>query len=97
VFRRAEEDASGARAMIVDGLFERFPVERIFAFLNWPVVEGAVTAHGGRRALTVAGGHVTQGLIAPSMVHAAPAHGQVALVNCARLDYPANHAGLEHR
>jgi amidohydrolase len=36
VFQPAEEGGAGARAMIEDGLFERFPVEAIFGAHNWP-------------------------------------------------------------
>jgi len=36
VFQPAEEAAGGARAMIDDGLFERFPMERVFGMHNWP-------------------------------------------------------------
>lgn len=36
VFQPAEEPGRGARAMIDDGLFERFPVDRIFGIHNHP-------------------------------------------------------------
>ena len=36
VFQPAEEAGGGARAMIRDGLFERFPMEAIFGIHNWP-------------------------------------------------------------
>jgi amidohydrolase len=36
VFQPAEEGGGGAREMIKDGLFERFPVEAIFGAHNWP-------------------------------------------------------------
>ena len=48
VFQPAEEGAGGARAMIADGLFERFPMERIFGYHNWPGLEaGTVAVHAG--------------------------------------------------
>jgi hippurate hydrolase len=36
VFQPAEEGGGGARVMIEDGLFERFPMEAIFGAHNWP-------------------------------------------------------------
>lgn len=35
-FQPAEESGGGARAMIEDGLFERFPVDAVFGLHNWP-------------------------------------------------------------
>ncbi len=63
VFQPAEEDGTGALAMIADGLFDRFPMERIFGYHNWPgmpagqvgVHAGPVMAQGGRIKLTVKG------------------------------------------
>lgn len=36
IFQPAEENNSGARTMIEDGLFERFPVDAVFGLHNWP-------------------------------------------------------------
>ncbi|HMM50340.1 MAG TPA: M20 aminoacylase family protein [Burkholderiaceae bacterium] len=36
VFQPAEEGGGGAREMIRDGLFEKFPMEAIFGMHNWP-------------------------------------------------------------
>lgn len=63
VFQPAEEGYGGARSMIADGLFERFPMARIFGFHNWPGIEagtvavhdGVVMASGGRVTLTIDG------------------------------------------
>ena len=63
VFQPAEEGYGGAKAMLADGLFERFPMERIFGYHNWPgleagtvmVHEGAVMAAGARLVMDVVG------------------------------------------
>ncbi|SAL19626.1 amidohydrolase [Caballeronia terrestris] len=44
IFQPAEEGGAGARAMIEDGLFERFPVDAVFGIHNWP---GMPTGHFG--------------------------------------------------
>ncbi|MFN3449536.1 MAG: amidohydrolase, partial [Roseococcus sp.] len=44
VFQPAEEGAGGARHMIEDGLFRRFPMERIFGWHNWPGLPAGVVA-----------------------------------------------------
>lgn len=36
IFQPAEEGRGGARAMIADGLFERFPCDQVYAIHNWP-------------------------------------------------------------
>ena len=36
IFQPAEEGHAGALAMIKDGLFDRFPCDRVFALHNWP-------------------------------------------------------------
>ena len=63
VFQPAEEGGGGARSMIADGLFERFPMERIFGYHNWPgldagtvaVHDAAVMASGNRIELHIKG------------------------------------------
>jgi amidohydrolase len=63
VFQPAEEGGGGAKSMITDGLFTRFPMERIFGYHNWPGLEagtvavhdGAVMAAGNRLYITVTG------------------------------------------
>ncbi len=39
IFQPAEEHGDGARAMIADGLFERFPVDSVYAIHNFPSLE----------------------------------------------------------
>jgi amidohydrolase len=36
IFQPGEEGCAGAKAMIEDGLFHRFPVEAVYAMHNWP-------------------------------------------------------------
>jgi hippurate hydrolase len=48
VFQPAEEGAGGAKAMLADGLLERFPMERMFGYHNWPGLEaGTIAVHSG--------------------------------------------------
>jgi len=48
VFQPAEEGGGGAREMIKDGLFERFPVEAVFGMHNWPgMAAGTFAASAG--------------------------------------------------
>ena len=63
IFQPAEEGSGGARAMLADGLLDRFPMERIFGYHNWPGLEagtiavhdGAVMAGGTRLEITLEG------------------------------------------
>ena len=36
IFQPAEEDGGGAKVMMEEGLFERFPMEAVFGMHNWP-------------------------------------------------------------
>ncbi len=57
VFQPAEEGYGGAKAMIADGLFERFPMDRIFGYHNWPgLPAGTVAVHRG--PVMAAGGRI---------------------------------------
>ncbi|MBR0663435.1 amidohydrolase [Roseomonas hellenica] len=48
VFQPAEEGGRGAESMIREGLFQRFPMERIFGWHNWPGLEaGTIAVHDG--------------------------------------------------
>ncbi len=38
IFQPAEENEGGGRRMIADGLFEKFPCDRIFGLHNWPAM-----------------------------------------------------------
>jgi hippurate hydrolase len=50
IFQPAEEHGDGARAMIADGLFDRFPVDDVYAIHNFPSLE---TGHFKVRAASV--------------------------------------------
>ncbi|MEJ8859458.1 M20 aminoacylase family protein [Variovorax robiniae] len=48
IFQPAEEGGAGARAMIDDGLFDRFPVDAVFGVHNWPgLPQGSVALRAG--------------------------------------------------
>ncbi|HEY2978367.1 MAG TPA: M20 aminoacylase family protein [Burkholderiaceae bacterium] len=42
IFQPGEEGFAGAKAMIDEGLFERFPVEAVYAMHNWPQLPAGV-------------------------------------------------------
>lgn len=48
IFQPGEEGFAGARAMIEDGLFQRFPVDSVYAMHNWPgMAPGTVGLNSG--------------------------------------------------
>ena len=63
VFQPGEEGFAGARVMMEDGLFDRFPVQSIFAMHNWPAMKpgtiginsGPMMAAADRFTIEVAG------------------------------------------
>ena len=63
IFQPAEEGGGGAREMIKDGLFERFPMEAVFGMHNWPgtqvgkfaVSAGPVMASSNEFKITIRG------------------------------------------
>lgn len=63
IFQPAEEGGAGARAMIEDGLFERFPCEAVFGMHNWPgltvgqfaVTPGPMMASSNEFEITIGG------------------------------------------
>ena len=67
IFQPGEEGFAGARVMMEDGLFERFPVQSIYAMHNWPSMKagtiglnsGAMMAAADRITIevTARGGH----------------------------------------
>lgn len=81
IFQPAEEGLAGARAMVEDGLFERFPCERVFALHNWPDLPagtiasrpGPIMAAADRFEVTVEGrgGHAAMPHNTPDAILAA--------------------------
>jgi len=67
IFQPGEEGYAGAKAMIEDGLFERFPADQVFALQNWPglppgrigITPGYAMAAADRIEITIdgRGGH----------------------------------------
>jgi amidohydrolase len=63
VFQPGEEGFAGAKAMIEDGLFDRFPVESIYAMHNWPgmkpgcfgTTDGAMMSAADRVTIEITG------------------------------------------
>jgi hippurate hydrolase len=63
VFQPAEEGRGGARAMIADGLFDRFPMQAVYAMHNWPAMRagtvginmGAMMAAADRITIEITG------------------------------------------
>jgi amidohydrolase len=78
LFQPAEEGLAGARAMIEDGLFKRFPCAEVYALHNWPTLPagtvatraGAIMGASDRFTITVrgAGGHAAMPHLASDTV-----------------------------
>ena len=48
IFQPAEEGGAGARTMIEDGLFTRFPIQEVYGMHNWPgLPAGQFAVHAG--------------------------------------------------
>ncbi len=72
VFQPAEENEAGARRMIEDGLFARFPVDAVYGMHNWPdAPEGAV---GLRTGPVMASFDVFEAVVVGCGAHAAMPH-----------------------
>jgi amidohydrolase len=63
IFQPGEEGYAGARAMIEDGLFDRFPVQSVFGMHNWPAIRpgqigvssGPVMANADKITIEISG------------------------------------------
>ena len=83
IFQPAEEHEGGGRAMVEQGLFQRFPMDAVFGLHNWPglalgqmaVMSGAVMAGADRFGISVIGrgGHAAMPQQAADSVVAAAA------------------------
>lgn len=81
IFQPAEEGLGGARVMIEEGLFERFPCDRVYALHNWPgLPAGTISTRPGaimgaadkfRITLTGKGGHAAIPQDSPDAILAA--------------------------
>jgi amidohydrolase len=70
IFQPGEEGGGGARLMMEDGLFEKFPVQAVFALHNWPALPagemgvriGPIMASANRFEIRIQGkgGHAAQ-------------------------------------
>ncbi|QBJ79927.1 M20 aminoacylase family protein [Aquitalea sp. USM4] len=68
IFQPAEETGSGARRMLEEGLFERFPCDAVFGLHNWPGVScGHIGCIEGPAMASVDQAHIT--------VHGKGGHG----------------------
>jgi hippurate hydrolase len=83
IFQPAEEHEGGGRLMVEQGLFDRFPMQRVFGLHNWPgiaagsiaVIEGPVMAATDRFEIVIEGrgGHAAMPHLAVDTVVAGSA------------------------
>ncbi|ALM86396.1 M20 aminoacylase family protein [Bordetella sp. N] len=63
IFQPAEENGGGAKRMVDDGLFEKFPMEAVFGMHNWPgmkvgtfgLTSGPIMASSNEFIITISG------------------------------------------
>ena len=72
IFQPAEEGGAGARRMIEDGLFERFPMEAVYGMHNWPGM--AAGSFGVRAGPMMASSNEFRVVVRGKGCHAAQPH-----------------------
>jgi hippurate hydrolase len=83
VFQPAEENLGGARKMVEEGLFERFPMDAIYALHNWP---GMPLGSGAQRWAMMASLDAFEITLTGKSCHAAmPESGADPIVAAAQL------------
>ncbi|VUS68046.1 M20 aminoacylase family protein [Klebsiella spallanzanii] len=84
VFQPAEENLGGARKMVEEGLFERFPMDAIYALHNWPGMPlGQVAINSGAMMASLDAFEIT--LTGKSCHAAMPERGADPIVAAAQL------------
>lgn len=84
IFQPAEENLGGARKMVEDGLFERFPMDAIYALHNWPGMPlGQVAINSGAMMASLDAFEIT--LTGKSCHAAMPERGADPIVAAAQL------------
>ncbi|TLV22979.1 amidohydrolase [Klebsiella indica] len=84
VFQPAEENLGGARKMVEEGLFERFPMDAIYALHNWPGIPlGQVVINSGAMMASLDAFEIT--LTGKSCHAAMPERGADPIVAAAQL------------
>jgi len=95
IFQPAEEGKAGARAMIEDGLFDRFPCDEIYALHNWPGLPAGTIAT--RPGAIMAAADRVEIQVRASGGHAAEPHRSADAILCAAQIVTAAHTLVARR